>query len=694
MNKKKSFYIGFVMSLMFITIPLISIGYAALQTTLNISGDFIMLGKPTLYNVLKNAASEGSYARQYTAQHQDSISGTGTENIYTWDASTSAAGSTILDSNNVIFADHCWQMIRTTDTGGVKMIYNGEPENNQCLSTRGTHVGYSQSKVLNMNTSYYYGSSYEYNPSTNLFSLSGTVTTGSVVIGSFTCNKTTESGTCQTLYYVNSLNSGSSYNVFGLVGTTNYSQIGVLPFSSNGSPSFVGYMYNTAYTTYEKQMEKTETVFSSASLGTSYWYGEDAVWGTPVANRYNLINGYQVSSNSDYPSLVGKYTFRSSTQNYTNTSVMYIAGVNNSTFYYISLQSGNGLSDYNYTLTYGDSYIDNGNGTYTINNSSTMSRTDWYSNYSLAKSKYVCKNATNNVCSDLWYVFDTTSYNMSYLQVSNVKYANGYTWDGTKYILDNNSILMWDVRNSSNQRSIDTKHYTCWNENGECTSVSFVYHLDDYNHAMYYVNLTGGTNIQYALNRMLYDNDVNTYNSIIKNGIDKWYEWNLLDYTDYIEETIFCNDRKLHESGETSWEPNGGHVTDDWSITFNNYYSLSCTNETDRFSINNSKAKLDYSIGLMTLSETYLLGNSRHLILKTGSNYWLGSPLAFTNGMGNGSDTLVNYISNYGYSNYSDYSTNMSLGVRPVISLIPDIEYISGDGSTANPYVVDATPNP
>ena len=27
--------------------------------------------------------------------------------------------------NNVIFGDYCWQMVRTTDTGGIKMIYNG-----------------------------------------------------------------------------------------------------------------------------------------------------------------------------------------------------------------------------------------------------------------------------------------------------------------------------------------------------------------------------------------------------------------------------------------------------------------------------------------------------------------------------------------------------------------------------------------
>ncbi len=31
-----------------------------------------------------------------------------------------------VDNNNVIFGGYCWQIVRTTETGGIKMIYNGE----------------------------------------------------------------------------------------------------------------------------------------------------------------------------------------------------------------------------------------------------------------------------------------------------------------------------------------------------------------------------------------------------------------------------------------------------------------------------------------------------------------------------------------------------------------------------------------
>lgn len=39
-----------------------------------------------------------------------------------------------VDNNNVIFANFCWKIVRTTETGGLKLIYNGIPTNNQCLA--------------------------------------------------------------------------------------------------------------------------------------------------------------------------------------------------------------------------------------------------------------------------------------------------------------------------------------------------------------------------------------------------------------------------------------------------------------------------------------------------------------------------------------------------------------------------------
>ena len=89
----------------------------------------------SLYSVLKTAAKNGTYAREYTGSHQDSMAGVGSRKIYHWYASNNTNGNQIADMNNVLFAGQCWKMMRTTDTGGVKMIYNGTPNDGKCTSS-------------------------------------------------------------------------------------------------------------------------------------------------------------------------------------------------------------------------------------------------------------------------------------------------------------------------------------------------------------------------------------------------------------------------------------------------------------------------------------------------------------------------------------------------------------------------------
>ena len=52
--------------------------------------------------------------------------------------------------NRVIFANFCWRIVRTTETGGVKLIYDGVPSNGQCNNT-GTN---SQITTFRFNSTY------------------------------------------------------------------------------------------------------------------------------------------------------------------------------------------------------------------------------------------------------------------------------------------------------------------------------------------------------------------------------------------------------------------------------------------------------------------------------------------------------------------------------------------------------------
>ena len=62
--------------------------------------------------------------------------------------------------NRVIFANFCWRIIRTTETGGVKLIYDGVPSNGQCNNT-GTSSQISTSAFnINYNDNAYVGYMY------------------------------------------------------------------------------------------------------------------------------------------------------------------------------------------------------------------------------------------------------------------------------------------------------------------------------------------------------------------------------------------------------------------------------------------------------------------------------------------------------------------------------------------------------
>ena len=73
--------------------------------------------------------------------------------------------------NHLIFANFCWRIVRTTETGGIKLIYDGVPSNSQCNNTgESTTIGssafnssYNDAKYAG----YMYGSSIDDTENTN-----------------------------------------------------------------------------------------------------------------------------------------------------------------------------------------------------------------------------------------------------------------------------------------------------------------------------------------------------------------------------------------------------------------------------------------------------------------------------------------------------------------------------------------------
>ena len=56
-------------------------------------------------------------------------------------------------------------------------------------------------------------------------------------------------------------------------------------------------------------------------------------------------------------------------------------------------------------------------------------------------------------------------------------------------------------------------------------------------------------------------------NSNIKELIDNWYQENLNSFSNFIEDTIYCNDRSIIDLG--GWNPNGGN-TNGYPLKFKN----------------------------------------------------------------------------------------------------------------------------
>ena len=474
-----------------------------------------------------------------------------------------------VEDNNVFFAGFCWKMVRTTDTGGIKMVYNGIQKD--IVST--TPIEESAYTSVSNDATYPY----------------------------------TFDSTSKTWVSTNKTN------------------------SATGSISFSVATAGDYYISY--------TMSSEAGFDKAYFYKN----GTALENHSG-----------------------------TETGTIALTGLTTSDVIKVSYTKDSSGASGNDTVTFSVGKA-SGEVVKSCNNSGTSSQ--------LASTKEF--NSTHNSPAYVGYMYNTvyTYSSKSMSSQSNIVFGNTFTYsNGTYTLSDTKTVETW----SSGYNTINSNHYTCFTTGTTCTSLYYVYYTSS--STAYYITLTGGKSVDDAINEMLYADDVNTKDSTIKTYIDTWYKENMTSYTDKLEDTVFCNDRTMNNQSTNGWNPNGGSTTT--YLYFKNYntnYSLACTNETDRFSMSNSKAKLDYPVGLLSAPEVWLAYRNASYstyYLKTGNWYWLASPYNFysTNAYGWGVNAT---------GGMSSSSVNNAGGVRPAISLKPGTGYTSGDGSYTNPFVVE-----
>ena len=287
----------------------------------------------TLSEKIQELSTTTNYVKNYTTK----------QDVYYFTGADAKA------NGNVLFGGLCWQIIRTTDTGGVKLIYNGVAENNQCKTDRTAGKGINGSdgtQKTTMTSVTVYGTGFDYDLNAGTFTLTGTselsgktwASNASELIGTYTCLNS--SSTCSTLYYVGHYQSATEASTasYTIGDNANYSQIGTSAYNAYyDSPALVGYMYNKAYTyeysaktgnhyansvTYSNGtytlVNPTSDVASAPSVGYKYVCNDSEIingdvitCSTPKVKYYYYDNKYHVTlengdTNPVYVMLNGK----------------------------------------------------------------------------------------------------------------------------------------------------------------------------------------------------------------------------------------------------------------------------------------------------------------------------------------------------------------------------------------------------
>ena len=558
--------------------------------------------------------------------------------------------------NRVIFANFCWRIVRTTETGGVKLIYDGVPSNGQCNNTGdNSTIGSSMFNESNDNAKYVgymYGSSID----------DETYTDDSTI------KKTIDA------WYKNNMTSYTSQ----LEDTVFCNDCS---YTTSGSALFFGArtrLYTNKKPTLKCQnaRDKFTTEIINGNGALEYPVGlitadEMAYAGGKYLNRSSESNrSFYLYTGQNYWAL-SPYGFSTSTANeFTLNSVGNLVNTYLSKSYgvrpSVSLQPG----------------IEVTGGSGTTTDPFVIAKPSLYD--------YIKSNADTTTTIDFSKTSEASSTNGIYMTTNTDSGNPVYYYRGN---VDNRVIFAnfcWRIIRTTETGGVKLI-YDGVPSNGQCnntvdnSTIGSPKFNESYDNAKY-VGYMYGSSI---------DDTANTTDSTIKTVVDTWYKNNMTSYTSQLEDTVFCNDRSYTTSGSDLYF--GAYTR----LYTNKTPTLKCQNTKDKFTVNasNGNGALTYPVGLITADEIAYAGGvdgssnlNSSFYLYTGKYYWTLSPadvrfswayefLLFDRGfLYSSTETfkLTGIVS-------SDYNYN----VRPSVSLKPGITMIGGSGTAADPFVIE-----
>ena len=358
--------------------------------------------------------------------------------------------STSLFSKYVIFGGFCWHAYRTTETKGVKLVYNGIPSEGSCTDTyiaNNRNIGTSKFNSVNdalSHSGYMYNAEYNYE-STNLRTAQNVLTKVSMEYS--------------TLYYYGT---GVTYSdgKYTLTGTSTHAWSELYPTNDFGK-------YTCKLTT----NDSCSTVYyvSGGEMGAMYAI---TMSGGNMLSYYNtdIVFGTGITENADHTyTLTGTTTLPKADwgTNYLDYRDMYTCGDTNSTCSTVKYINYTDRYRYFYESSankyiYGNSFTYS-NGTYTL----IDTKVEWSftKNYqSDTNYHYTCLNTTGTCSSPYFFYYLNTPTTVYYIRLT-----------GGKSITDVINEMLYDDNVNSTNSDIKTFVDT-WYENN---MTDYTYLLED-----------------------------------------------------------------------------------------------------------------------------------------------------------------------------------------------------------------------
>lgn len=558
-------------------------------------------------------------------------------------------------SNNFVkYAGYCWRIVRTTETGGVKLIYYGSPDSS----------------------------------------------TGSCSNDSSPLSAKSASTSIGILGYM----SGDSYESTSRYMSKWYTVAGK---GRNG----ISEMWYTI-------LGKTERLETGVASGLNdstkyYYYGTEVTYSSGKYQLSGTVKKLKAPQTSLGTSLAGRYTCFKTT-NSSCTSVGYIvsspkaaSGSNKGEFYYIWMSDGETYDSLHedakkVTWLYSDDVIYE-NDQYELDNNSL---TEFHPFTEDIHDKYTCYSESET-CTTVSYVLSSSHssemYSSYYVEMENGEtydtlyesimideniyvYGNDISYDdstNTYTLIDpvSSYTFEWD---EDYDNALSGHHYTCYNNQTSCQEIYYITNVDSNSNAG--IILTGGKTINDVYNSL----NENTYDSKYKSEIDEWYARKLTKYQGYLEDTVYCNDRQIRELGFFNKD---SKLTE--TMLFNTKYrldnnipSIICSNVNDSFSVSDTigNGKLTYPIGLITADEIVFSGNNFGLEVRTYNALYGSATSTMSPYESSGGQATVASI--YG-NQFVAHSIGSSIGLRPVVSLKNSLMVYAGDGTSTRPYILE-----